>query len=107
MNIAKQALDDNNLDRALEMLDQHRPRPGQTDLRGWEWRYLWSQTRSDALFTLSQETSEIRSLSVSSDGNLVAVSVEGRGGLSLWSIPERREVRRLARNEQKVCAVIS
>src|SRR4051812_30751116 len=48
MNIAKQALDDNDLGRALDMLDQHRPRPGQTDLRGWEWRYLWSQTRSDA-----------------------------------------------------------
>ncbi len=76
-------------------------------MRGWEWRYLWDQTRSDALFTLCQETSEIRSLSVSSDGNLVAVSLEGRGGLSLWSVPERREVLRLAQNEQNVCAVIS
>jgi len=89
------------------MLDQHRPRPGQTDLRGWEWRYLWSQTRSDALFTLCQETNEIRSLSVSSDGNLAAVSVERWGGLSLWSVPDRREVLRFAQNEQKVCAVIS
>jgi len=107
MNIAKQALDDNNLGRALEMLEQHRPKAGQTDLRGWEWRYLWSQTRSDALFTLCQETSEIRSLSVSSDGNLVTVSLEGRGGLSLWSVPERREVLRLAQKEEGVCAVIS
>ena len=107
MNIAKQALDDNNLGRALDMLDQYRPMPGQTDLRGWEWRYLWSQTRSDALFTLCQETNEIRSLSVSSDGNLAAASVERWGGLSLWSVPDRREVLRLAQNEQKVCAVIS
>jgi WD40 repeat protein len=107
MNIAKQALDDNNLGRALDMLDQHRPKQGQTDLRGWEWRYLWDQTRSDAWFTLCQETNEIRSLSVSSDGNLVAASVDGRGGLSLWSVPDRREVLRLAQNEQKVCAVIS
>ncbi|HWN94963.1 MAG TPA: WD40 repeat domain-containing serine/threonine protein kinase, partial [Methylomirabilota bacterium] len=107
MNISKQALDDNNLGRALDMLNQHRPTPGQTDLRGWEWRYLWGQTRSDALFTLCQVTNEIRSLSVSSDGNLVAVSVEGRGGLSLWSVPDRREVLRLAQNEQKVCAAIS
>jgi WD40 repeat protein len=106
MNIAKQALDDNNLGRALDMLDQHRPMPGQTDLRGWEWRYLWSQTRSDALFTLCQETNEIRSLSVSSDGNLVAASVD-RGGLSLWSVPDRREVLRLAQGEQNVYAAIS
>ena len=40
------------------------------ELPGWEWRYLWGQTRSDALVTLCQETNEIRSLSVSSDGNV-------------------------------------
>jgi WD40 repeat protein len=107
MNIAKQALDGNNLGRALDMLDQHRPRPGQTDLRGWEWRYLWGQTRSDALFTLCQESNEIHSLSVSSDGNLAATTVYGPGGLSLWSVPERRELLRLAQNEQNVCVVIS
>ncbi len=107
MNIAKQALNDNNLGRALDMLDQHRPKQGQTDLRGWEWRYLWDQTRSEARFTLCQETNEIRSLSISSDGNLVAASVSGRGGLSLWSVPDRREVLRLAQGEQNVRAVIS
>jgi WD40 repeat protein/tRNA A-37 threonylcarbamoyl transferase component Bud32 len=107
MNIAKQALDENNLGRALDMLDQHRPKQGQTDLRGWEWRYLWGQTRTDALFTLCQESNAIHSLSVSSDGNLVAATVYGRGGLSLWSVPDRREVLRLAQGEQNVCAVIS
>jgi eukaryotic-like serine/threonine-protein kinase len=107
MNIAKQALDDNNLGRALDMLDEYRPKPGQPDLRGWEWRYLWSQTRSDARFTLCRETNEIHALSVSSDGNLVAASVDGRGGLSLWSVPDRREVLRLAQNERNVCVVIS
>jgi len=69
-----------------------RPKPGEKDLRGWEWRYLWSQTRSDALFTLCQESNEIRSLSGSSDGKLLAETVHGRGGLSLWSVPERRVV---------------
>ena len=59
MNVAKQALDENNLGRAQELLDRQRPRPGQKDLRGWEWRYLWQQCRSDALFTLCRQSSEI------------------------------------------------
>jgi WD40 repeat protein len=107
MNIAKQALNENNLGHALEMLAQHVPKPEETDLRGWEWRYLWGQTRSDALFTLCQEANEINSLSVSPDGNLVAISVRGKGGLSLWNVLERREALRLAQDEQHVCAVIS
>ena len=48
MNAAMQALNDNSLGQALDLLNRQRPQPGQKDLRGWEWRYLWQQTRSDA-----------------------------------------------------------
>ena len=68
MNVARQALAGNNLGRALDLLNRQRPQPGQKDLRGWEWRYLWQQTRSDALFTLCRIDSEIQSLAVSPDG---------------------------------------
>ena len=84
MNVAEQALAGNNLGRALDLLNRQRPQPGQKDLRGWEWRYLWQQTRSDALFTLCQESGEIDSLAASSDGNWLAVGLEDRGGLSVW-----------------------
>ena len=107
MNVAKQALGNNNFGHAVKMLDRQRPGPGQTDLRGWEWRYLWDQTRSDALFTLCQESNEVHSLSVSSDGKLVAATVYGRGGLSLWNVEEHREVFRTAQTEQNVCAAFS
>ena len=53
MNLAQQALKLNNLGRARRLLDRHRPQPGEEDLRGWEWRYLWQQTRSSALATLT------------------------------------------------------
>ncbi len=49
---AQQTLALNNLGRARELLNRQRPQSGQQDLRGWEWRYLWQQCRSDALFTL-------------------------------------------------------
>ena len=32
-----------NSRRALELLEAHRPKPGQPDLRGFEWHYMWAQ----------------------------------------------------------------
>ena len=107
MNIAKLALDNNNFSHAWDMLNQHRPKPGEPDLRGWEWRYLWGQTRNDALFTLRRESPEIHSLAVSSDGHLLAATAKGRGGLSLWNLSDRRELLRLAEDDRGVCAAIS
>ena len=90
MNMAKQALDGNNLGRAQELLDRQRPQPGQRDLRGWEWRYLWQQCRSDALSTLCQKSSEIDSLAVSQDGQWLAIGQE-RGGLSVRDLRTRED----------------
>ena len=49
LSIAQQALAMDDLGRAQRLLDYHRPAPGEVDLRGWEWRYLWNECRSDAL----------------------------------------------------------
>ncbi len=103
----QQALDGNNLGRALDLLNRQVPQPGQKDLRGWEWRYLWGQTRSDATFTLCQESSEIDSLAVSPDGNWLAVGVEHKGGLVLWDLRTRQELVRLVKNEGIVRAAFS
>ena len=99
MNVAKQQLDGNNLGRALDLLNRQRPVPGQKDLRGWEWRYLWQQTRSDALSTLCEESSEINSLAVSPDGSLLAVGARHRGGVTVWDLRMRRPLVRLAEKE--------
>jgi hypothetical protein len=92
MNVAEQALDDNNLGRAISLLDRQRPKPGQKDLRGWEWRYLWRQTQSDAELTLCHKDSEICTLAVSPDGRLLATSDYHEGRLSLWDLQTRKEV---------------
>jgi WD40 repeat protein/tRNA A-37 threonylcarbamoyl transferase component Bud32 len=40
MNLAYHAWAENNLIRTRQLLEQHRPEPGETDLRGFEWHYL-------------------------------------------------------------------
>ncbi|HEY3761901.1 MAG TPA: serine/threonine-protein kinase [Verrucomicrobiae bacterium] len=107
MNVAAQALAENNLGRAQDLLNRQRPEPGQIDLRGWEWRYLWGQTRSDALFTLCHGSSEINSVVASPAGNWLATGVTQQGGLSLWDLRTRQELVRLAKNASYVRAAFS
>ena len=102
MNLVQQALTANNLGRAQELLNRHRPSgesqisslKSQTppDLGGWEWRYLWQHCQSDALFTLCQLSNEISALSVSHDGKWVAVGEYGEGGISIWDQRARQEI---------------
>lgn len=107
MNVAQQALAANNFGRAVDLLSRYLPEPGQRDLRGWEWRYLWQQTRSDALFTLAQVNGLINSLTTSADGHWLAFGLLNKGGLWVWDLPARKQMAHLAENEQLIGAAFS
>ncbi len=47
MNLAQQALEQSSRNRAVALLERHRPRPGGVDRRGFEWRHLWERTATD------------------------------------------------------------
>ncbi|MFO1500094.1 MAG: serine/threonine-protein kinase [Verrucomicrobiota bacterium] len=98
MNLAQQSLKLNNLGRARWLLDQHRPRRDEVDLRGWEWRYLWQLTRGDALVTLTNRPTQGFSVTFSTDGKRLAVGWwDGR--VDLWDVPAQRWVRALTERE--------
>jgi len=108
VNLAQQAMKMNNLDRALRLLDRHRPPAGEEDLRGWEWRYLWQQTRSSALIILTNRPVHAWSVSLSHDGSRLAVGwYDGR--VDLWDVPGRRLIRALKEheNEPRACVAFS
>ena len=73
MNLVQQALAANDLGKAQSLLNRQRPQAGQTDLRDWEWRYLWTQARADEheVFLPSSD-SQFERLSFSGDGRLLA-----------------------------------
>ncbi|HEX9786105.1 MAG TPA: serine/threonine-protein kinase [Opitutaceae bacterium] len=106
MNLAMQALRVNDLGRVHDLLDRQRPKPGERDLRGWEWRYLWQQSRSDALATLCQK-SEICSLAASADGRWLAIGAVYRDGLFIWDLETGTEVEHLAPGTAMVRAAFS
>ena len=108
MNLAAQALSVHNLGRARELLNRHRPvSPATTDLRGWEWRYLWNECQSQALYTLRGKEHEIYSLSISHDGNWLAIGGWYKGGVSIWDLQTREEFTTLFPDESFVRAAFS
>ena len=100
MKEVQRVLEETDLGRARELLDLHRPRrqsPIQTDVRGWEWRYLWARCRSDERFTLHQYSNAVSALAFSPDGKWLAVRREG-GAVALWDAAAQRLLDELPAN---------
>jgi WD40 repeat protein/serine/threonine protein kinase len=97
MKEVQRALDDNDLGRARELLDQQRPvgkseirnQKSEIDLRGWEWRYLWARCRSEERFPLWRYSNSVSAVAFSADGHWLAVRQEG-GAVALWDPRTKR-----------------
>jgi len=74
MNAAQLALQENNLGHAVELVNKYFPKPGEPDLRGIEWRYLWNRCQGDESFVLDFHGYPVNAASCSPDGKLVALA---------------------------------
>jgi eukaryotic-like serine/threonine-protein kinase len=81
-NLALAAWDAADVGRLRSLLDLLRPAPGEPDLRGWEWRYLWQLAHEDRL-TLRAQVDRFADVAFSPDGQTLA-GLEGKGRIQLW-----------------------
>jgi WD40 repeat protein/serine/threonine protein kinase len=68
-------------DLVRESLDKYRPAPGQDDLRGFAWYYLWDQGRALRVLRGAEKLPSV--LEFSADGKRLVAATEG-GSLYRW-----------------------
>jgi WD40 repeat protein/serine/threonine protein kinase len=81
-SLALDAWDAHDVGHLRSLLDLLRPTPGEPDLRGWEWRYLWQLGHEDRL-TLRGEHNGFTDVVFSPDGQTLA-GLEENGRIHLW-----------------------
>jgi hypothetical protein len=92
MNLARHAWDENNPGLTRELLERHRPKAGETDVRGFEWRYLRRLAHQE-LFTVRAHAGRVKTVAYTADGkwlvsagttSLGARMDKARGEVKLW-----------------------
>jgi WD40 repeat protein/serine/threonine protein kinase len=135
MNLAHQAVQEDDFYRARQLLDRHRPngegvrgegrgasketasltpapqllpRPSSlvTDLRGWEWHYLWRQCQGEERFILGEHTNGATAVGLLADGKTV-FSAGWDKSVRLWDLESRRQIGLLPHAEAVIGATAS
>ena len=106
IGLAQEAWTAGHVDRARALLESLRPRAGQPDLRGFEWRYLWGICRDGSFLTVSNLESSVESVAVSPDGRFVAL-VGDKPDVILWNVAARRVEGRLPAPGGNDCVAFS
>ncbi|MFC1792017.1 protein kinase [Planctomycetota bacterium] len=101
MSLAFRSLEENFFGLVQKSVHQHIPEPGEPDFRGWEWRYAWAQSQSDAVLVWDtpEEMDEVFTVRISPDQRYM-ISSEfhiGPTGVShirrLWNFQTREELK--------------
>jgi WD40 repeat protein len=94
MALADRAIEDGDLARTRELLEQYLPQPGEPDLRTFEWRLLWQASQDQALAVLRGHAHVVSAVAFLDQGARL-LSGSWDGTVRIWSVAERTPERTL------------
>ena len=103
MNLAIQAHEMNDIARMQELVESHIPKPGQEDMRGFEWYYMWRLCHRN-LMTLKGHGDDVHSVAFSPDGRTLATG-SFDSTVKLWDAVIGRELDTLKGHASQVFSV--
>jgi WD40 repeat protein/serine/threonine protein kinase len=84
MHSAMSAWEEPNVARTVSLLDRYFPKPGETDLRGFEWYYLWRKCEKSRPLLNIPHSDVLWCAAFSPDGTKVATGTDDRV-LRIWN----------------------
>ena len=93
LSLARQSVKEGNIDRGISLLKRQIPQDGESDLRGFEWAYLWDQIHRHRSEMVGH-TGDIDDIAISPNGRLLA-SASVDGTTRLWDLYRGDEVGRI------------
>jgi WD40 repeat protein len=99
INQVQHALAGDNLRQALDLLHRHVPQEGEPDMRGFEWRFFWGQSRSEELFSLPGHQRSAICTAFSPNGQILITGGFDRKAL-VWDLNLRQLLRALQHPDQ-------
>jgi len=104
MNLAEQAWETTNIARLRDLVESQWPQPGEEDLRGFEWYYLWRlYNQNGTLFSL-RHSKEVWSVAYSPDGGKLAAAGDD-GQVKLWDTATGKELAAIGAHDAGILSV--
>jgi uncharacterized delta-60 repeat protein len=108
MGLIQQAWENADINRVLELLESQIPKPGEEDLRGFEWYYFWRLCHSD-LHTFKNNY-PVHSIAISPDGKILAASSESEfdkpSKIQLWDMQTKFEILTLSGHQKEIKSIV-
>jgi WD40 repeat protein/serine/threonine protein kinase len=90
MNLALQQYSDGDFDRVVKLLDRHRPREGEEDLRGFEWYHIWKLCKPGITSPVLRHDEPLFAMAFSPDGKELATA--SHHWVTIWEVNTQRKV---------------
>ena len=104
MNLAEQGWETTNIGRLRDLVESQRPQPGEEDLRGFEWYYLWRlYNHNGEVFSL-RHTKEVWSVAYSPDGRKLAAA-DDAGKVKLWDTATGKDLATINAHDAGILSV--